>query len=110
MSDTLISPAGTDLETDKGEIRTGQATPIERVDLLEYKLAVSNLSRAEILIGTYNRELQHAQIELERTRQELSVVLKSIEYKYHVNMRISTITEDGVVVPREVPVRNSRQG
>lgn len=78
---------------------------IERADLLEYKLFSERAARAELQITMYHRELQRSQAEANAVAHEAGQFMETLEKKYTFDRRISTITEDGYVVPRPIDQR-----
>lgn len=81
---------------------TAASTPIqiEEVELLRYRLAGSEHSKAQLVVEMCHREMQHAQIDLAAKTQEIRKLVSTLESKYKFSLQTHIITDDGYLVPR----------
>lgn len=84
-----------------------QPLRIEREDHLEYQLVGVEISKAQLLVDMYNRELQRAQGDLVQLGQKARALYSKLEEKYKTNMQLNMITDDGVIVPRPMAQRDA---
>jgi len=84
-----------------------QPVRIEREDHLEYQLVGAEISKAQLLVDMYTRELQRAQGDLAQLGQKARALYSKFEEKYKVNLQLNMITDDGVVVPRPMAQRDA---
>lgn len=80
---------------------------LEEADHLRYQLIGSKIEHQRLLVDMYAREYQRAQIELANVSQEARKLSIVFEEKYNVDMRLNTVTADGVIAPLPVEQRNA---
>ncbi len=84
---------------------TSTPIQIEEVDLLRYRLAGSEHRYAQLRVNACDQELQHAQVGLTNETQKVRKLVATLESKYKFNLQTHSITEDGYLVPRPVPLQ-----
>ena len=83
---------------------------IDETDFLRYQLLGTQVSKAQLLVDMYQRELQRAQSELATTVHAASTHLQGLSTKYNVDFRLNQVSEDGYLVPRPAAQRDALLG
>jgi hypothetical protein len=82
------------------ELNSTKPVQLEVVDFLSHKLAVAEHSRAQLVVHMCMRELEHAQIALNKQAHELGQLTKRLAEEYAVDPAAMIVSDDGYFMPR----------